>query len=602
MTEGALSSTVPAGRGGRRSPTSPFVWVALAVALLPFVIAAVKLIVDVGGAYYPQADYAALEARTRDVTHHPVLTGLYSREGWSHPGPVLFYLMAIPYWLTGQSSMALPVTALLINGASIAGMALLARRRGGMPVFVVTLLLGGLVVRALGFDFMADPWNPFITVLPFGVLLFLCWAMLCGERWALPIGVAIASFCAQTHIGYVPLALPLVAVGAFGLVVAARRDGVRRQGAAPARALAAPFAAAAAVLAVLWAPPLIEQLTNHPGNITEVVRYFTGSADQGHSIAQGLRVVGGQYGLPPEWLSGARPSNLFTSEHAFVFEAPWPLLLVVVALAVTVLYRRRVGAALRLATVVGVASVLGVVSIWRTTGPLYAYRLRWTWVLAAAAAVVVGWAAWVLVSRARRPPRRWLAPAALVALVAVSVLNGAGAVHVDPPHLQASSVLGEIVPSVLDALPEGDGPVVIDSMSPPGSEYAGGLVLALERRGVAAQVEGFDERGWGRHRVYREGPLHARLTVAVNEDIDARQREAGVRRIAYWGMADDERVRRVRRLAGLDAAHQAGELPPGALALRRAETLPAYSAVAVFIAVDGSGGGAGRPGGSGRSQ
>src|SRR5215211_7594884 len=73
---------------------------------------------------------------------------------------------------------------------------------------------------------MRNPWNPYITVLPFGLLVFLSWAMTCGEAWALPTGAGVASFCVQTHIGYAPIAVPLLVCGAISLIVlTVRRNG-----------------------------------------------------------------------------------------------------------------------------------------------------------------------------------------------------------------------------------------------------------------------------------------------------------------------------------------------------------------------------------------
>src|SRR4051812_48075887 len=76
--------------------------VAVAVALLPFIVAAAALVVGVGDAYHPLSDQALTELQIRDVGHHEVLTGLFSRDGWRHPGPVFFYLVSPIYWLTGR--------------------------------------------------------------------------------------------------------------------------------------------------------------------------------------------------------------------------------------------------------------------------------------------------------------------------------------------------------------------------------------------------------------------------------------------------------------------------------------------------------------------
>ena len=48
------------------------------------------------------SDWAAIELRTRDVgTWRTPLVGPYSRYGWNHPGPLLFYVLAVPYRMLG---------------------------------------------------------------------------------------------------------------------------------------------------------------------------------------------------------------------------------------------------------------------------------------------------------------------------------------------------------------------------------------------------------------------------------------------------------------------------------------------------------------------
>ena len=132
-------------------------WIALGLVLLPLVVSAGILIFRVGNDYHPVSDWALTEIRTRDVGHHPVLIGLYSRDGWSHPGPMSFYLLAIPYRLTGGASIGLWLGALLINGVAIVGMAVVARRRGGVALMMCVLLGSSLLLRTLGADCCARP-------------------------------------------------------------------------------------------------------------------------------------------------------------------------------------------------------------------------------------------------------------------------------------------------------------------------------------------------------------------------------------------------------------------------------------------------------------
>jgi hypothetical protein len=136
-------------------------------------------------------------------------------------------VLALPYRLLGASSIALPLGALAINGASVAGMAVVARRRGGIPLMLITLLGCALVMRSFGPEQLRLPWHAWVTVFPYGLLVFLTWAMACGDRRALPVAVLVGSFVAQTHVGYVALALPLVALGAAWLVASHRRDADR---------------------------------------------------------------------------------------------------------------------------------------------------------------------------------------------------------------------------------------------------------------------------------------------------------------------------------------------------------------------------------------
>jgi len=271
---------------------------ALLLALLPLAVSAVFVVATKGATYTPTADNALIELNTRDVGHHPVLVGLVSRDGWSHPGPVLFYLLAAPYRLMGSSSIALSVGAIAINAAAIAGMAVVARRRGGLSLMLLTLLGIGLLVRALGSEFMLDPWNPYIPVLAFGLLVFLVWAMTCGETWALPVTAGVGSFCIQTHVGYLPLVAPLVLWGVAWLIWSLAR-------AHRLAALARAGLVTAAVLSVLWLPPLLDEVLHSPGNLTEVVDYFRHSGKSAHTLADGYRVMGAQFGLTPEWIHPA---------------------------------------------------------------------------------------------------------------------------------------------------------------------------------------------------------------------------------------------------------------------------------------------------------
>src|SRR4029453_14718557 len=88
-----------------------------------------------------------------------------------------------------------------------------------------------------------------------------------------PVAAATGSLCAQTHIPYVAVCggIGLFALVRFALFWA--RAARRGSG----RAYMPPFVGAVAAVAVVWAPPIIDQLSNTPGNISLLLDYFRSS-------------------------------------------------------------------------------------------------------------------------------------------------------------------------------------------------------------------------------------------------------------------------------------------------------------------------------------
>ena len=69
----------------------------------------------VGDDYLPSADQAWIELQIRDIGRRSVLLGPYSRFGWFHPGPILYYLLWLPYRITGSTGASLAFAALTLN-------------------------------------------------------------------------------------------------------------------------------------------------------------------------------------------------------------------------------------------------------------------------------------------------------------------------------------------------------------------------------------------------------------------------------------------------------------------------------------------------------
>jgi hypothetical protein len=517
------SPSADAGAAGRLAP-----WVgqvAVALALTPLVVSAIHLTVLYGNQYNPGGDLAVTELLTRDVGRHPVLIGPFSRDEWHHPGPALYYLLAVPYRLLGSRATAMNVGALAVNAASIAGIAVLARRRGGHALMLISLLGCGLLARSLGPTELRLPWNPYVTVLPYALLVFLTWSLACGERWALPLAVLVASFVAQTHIGYAALALPLVVVGAVWLVARtvgrARDDGV--PGARAVRSLLGPALVAVAGVAVMWLLPLYQQAARPKGNLTAAFRWFRGEGgvdESPQTLRVGWRIVTSQLGVPPEWLSGSRGVN-FTGEPVDMYEPLAPVLLLGVVAAAVFLARRQVTGGRSLVVVWALASAVGVVAVARTIGPAFEYRLGWAQVLGMVAGVIMAWAGWLALARWRPALEGWLlVPATLVALAVLAVVGSVAHVRAGEPQAVQSAQIRGIIPDVVEGLPPGDGPILIDTAwSFEASAHAASIALQLDRRGIDS-VFTLGSTAAGEHRgAYDAADVLARLVVAVGDGI-----------------------------------------------------------------------------------
>lgn len=536
---------------------------ALALTLLPLAVSAVAVVAGVGGDYLPTADHALTEMQVRDLGRHPVLIGLYSRADWNHPGPLLFYALAPFYWLTAGASIGLALGALAINAASIAGMAAIAYRRGGTALALCVLLGCALLMRTLGAGFMYDAWNCYVTTLPFGAMIFLAWTMAAGDAWALPVGAVVASYLAQAHVGFVALALPLLVWGAGWLVVSAwRRAGDGPGDDERRRSVRRAAVTAAGLLVVLWVPPVIDLFVHTPSNAGNIVRWFTSGDEEAHTLAQGWRVMTAQLAVWPEWLAGKRFFAFGSGESRYLASAPLPVLLVPAVIAGVALWRRAQRDSRTLVSTLGLTLVLGILAVARTVGPAFDYRLRWTWVPAMIVVAVTAWAGWLwLADRGERRLFRLLVPGALVAVVALGVVNTVSGATAGTPQGGDSRALATLMPQIVAALPEGEGDVVVSDVYANGAWFARGVVLNLERRGIEARVPPDMARLFGDHRVHRRGDVRARLVVGQEEGIDALAEQPDLRLVARWAAAGWDRMRRLNdEAADLAADREAGRI------------------------------------------
>jgi hypothetical protein len=514
-------------RRPERSRRDPVLLGCIAVVLAPFLVGLGRVLF---GHWTPVGDWALLELRARSVggSHSP-LVGAYSRFGWSHPGPALFYVLAIPCRLLGRRPDGLLVGALLVNAASVAGIVLLAWRRGRRPLAVGTSIALIVLCRALGAGFLRDPWNPFITVLPLALLVFLAWSIACGDMWMLPIAVLVASFIVQSHVGYA--ALVVVALGvavAWRTVALVHARGSRAE---PRHRRTAPIVGVtAAVTLVAWAPPLVDQ--RHGGNLRAIYDFFRTPHDS-PSTDTAARVVGRALTVPGAWVTGnesVRTSD-FTVATAGVFV---PLALVALVGAVVVAARRRDRDALALLCVITALLTAAVYSISHIVGPLAAYLVRWLLVLAMVTWVAAAWTVWPVVRSiaAGHTARRSLALVALAVAVVPTVMSVDDAVREHGPWHRVGLVERRLARDAVAHLTRDGRPVLLESKDE--RWFTWGLAPRLEAAGIPVAARRSDALFYGGHRVSRGGEARRKVVVVTGVGARTTRRPAGGRLIAWY--------------------------------------------------------------------
>jgi hypothetical protein len=503
-------------RGGKAK------WVliaAIALVLVPFAILLVRL---VHGPQYATSDLALIELRTRDVgTLHTPLVGVYSRYGWDHPGPLLFYALALPYRLLGANVRSLIAGDVLLNAAAVTGALLLCWRRGRLAGVALGAIVLSILLRALGGFFLHYPWNPFAVVLPMLVLALLAWSVACRDHWILPVALVVGSFVVQAHIGTALAAAALLSFALATFLFDARRG--------EAHDLKRVSIVSAIALGAVWIPPLVDQFTGG-GNLGELWRYWTKSHTPTVGFTAAAKVMSSQLSIPAPWITSHETVNPFSGGVVSQWRVPFALLVLIAATVIA--WRRRDRTAFALDVVALVLTTVAFISIARVVDAPYTYIVRWTWCAGAVTWLGIGWTA---VSLLRDVTRRRVAFAgAAVVVGALTIATSVSAVragYVDPDLEQAMHVLHT---PVLDAV-RGSQPVLIEpSQDIDAGAISSALLLDLTKHGVRAGFEPKLDYVAGSERTVDPATARARLLVAVDRHIMDFARDPSYRPIATY--------------------------------------------------------------------
>ncbi|MEI6569800.1 MAG: hypothetical protein WCO36_00025 [Actinomycetes bacterium] len=444
-------------------------------------------------AWYPVLDLAMTEFRVRDVgTSHTPLVGLPGRIGnfpdqGSHPGPLSFFALAIVYKLSGSSAHGLEYATVLLSLAAVITALWLATRRGGPAMGSAVAAALAVVLWRYGPLLVTQPWNPYLPLLPWFVVLLAAWSVLDRD----PVGwlpfAFFGALCAQTHIPYVGL------VGGVGLlmisVTAAR---ALRESGSHLKELRW-LCGASLLFVVLWIPPIVDQISGHQ-NISMIINYFRTPPEAAVGVGSGLRVLLGHFDLL-HWARQGSYSNLVTAGTdsskgsvfiGFIVFSGW-------AASAIVALRLRLTRVLPLHAVVGSAIVLGAISLSRVFGVLWYYLSLWMVSIVVLAVFVELWTLYAALIERRVDAdalTRWSSRAVLATAFGSLLLFTIASTQVEPPEATLSDPLGVIVNRVDKSLKDGVAGVNKSDrfvLTWNDAHYIGsqgyGLVSELERRG-----------------------------------------------------------------------------------------------------------------------
>ncbi|WP_137161895.1 hypothetical protein [Blastococcus sp. CCUG 61487] len=389
---------------------------------LPFLTVAVRAATGVEDSFRYGGDQAVTGLAVHEASHLERWLGPYSRYGWSHPGPLWFYLMAPISRLLGGDDAALIAANVLVNGA-LAAAVVVAASRARRPAF--TLAVAALVllfVLRMPPEMFVDAWSPYVLLM--GTLLFLVLAAgLHTGSWPGLFAMLIAgSLLVQAHVGTAPLVAVVTATGGIALYLA-RRGG--RGAADPADAVRSRrwTIGLAALLVAVWLPPLLEQVSARPlkeGNLARLVSFFLHHEEPGGNptLAEAVVAVGRLISMTPYgWDTGPLEMDVDGLPVAVALALTAQVLASAGLVALGVRWSSRPGTWWGVVTLVALAAAIG--SAVTVTGTLYWYLVVWVSVLPVATAI--GWAHLLLERRAVGRERRPV-------LVGLTVVAAAGTV------------------------------------------------------------------------------------------------------------------------------------------------------------------------------
>jgi hypothetical protein len=389
---------------------------AFGVVGVPFIVA-LGILVSQSGSHLTLADDLALiDLHTRRALTWRQQLGVFDHNHWNHPGPAYFYFLSVVYRVLGNGAKSMFIGAALLNGLSaiacvavvryrssparalwasvwICGLIALLAASGSAATTYSESLLGGLV----------SPWNPMVVTFPLLLTVLLSAAAFDRSGLSLLAAMVAGSFVVQTDISAAPVVAvvggaaflawfgtaiaDLVSLGVGKKASARRRRWVERR-----HWIVGPILALGSIglLVLIWLPPVVQQQSTHPGNLTLIARFFN------HHRGTYPLVVGWRSLLSVDGIVIEGPREVMRSMLGLVVLHPalaWTTTIVtglsaLFAIVLGFVQRKRFAIGIGILSLVGSATV--VISATHVVGFIFGYILAWAVVLPVVALIGPG--------------------------------------------------------------------------------------------------------------------------------------------------------------------------------------------------------------------
>ncbi len=304
-----------------------------------------------------------------DVGSYTRFLGVYSRFDWQHPGPAIFFLLAIPSHIGTHIAMNVMYWTVFLNLLFVAmAIAFIWNSAGRLGA----LILGSCLILANinGIADVSSAWNPAIA-LPFFALFLIITMFAWSNHYALVWISLLGSVVIQLHVSYVIPVLTILLVLLIARVNQRKSGGVLFN----SRELLFTFG----TNFVVWCLPLWDQFFGS-GNFERIFHHFVSNPENQVGYGRSSRIIA-YHLLPRAPWNGALELVSFTQNSEV--SALW-LFLPAFFFLFLVWAARRHEPELRVAVLaIAMVGVAAFISIAKLTGTAFPYMYGWVRIVAA---------------------------------------------------------------------------------------------------------------------------------------------------------------------------------------------------------------------------